>query len=410
MILFKLYHNRFLFEEAPENGGGGGGGSAASSASGRPSLANPAPDPTPADDEQPNPPPPSDPGSPQGDPPSQGDYVLTFDDTFSGDETLQQLLTETGKAHGLPVEGLSAFIKDMDARLAAKAAEQKQAQDAAMEEAWRQLDGEWGRDSDARQMRAVQMAGRLCRMAGIDQSVFNEMGIADHPAMYRILDAVGRILDEPALPAPPGRQEQQARGEARRMMHDPEHPDYFLLSQSASSPMDPRTQKGASREDIVNMDRWMQAYAVLTARQFPHADPMVPGTGAAGGLGFAFLSYMNAVLEPGASIVLEETSLESFIQNSDIVITGEGRLDGQTAMGKAPIAVARLAKKYGKPVFAFSGCVTPDAIQCNDAGIDAFFPILRSICSLEEAMEPASARKNLSDTVEQVMRVVRRFS
>ena len=131
-------------------------------------------------------------------------------------------------------------------------------------------------------------------------------------------------------------------------------------------------QKGASREDIVNMDRWMQAYAVLTARQFPHADPTVPGTGAAGGLGFAFLSYMNAVLEPGASIVLEETSLESFIQDSDIVITGEGRLDGQTAMGKAPIAVARLAKKYGKPVFAFSGCVTPDAIQCNDAGIDAF--------------------------------------
>ena len=117
---------------------------------------------------------------------------------------------------------------------------------------------------------------------------------------------------------------------------------------------------------------------------------------------------MHAVLAPGASIVLEETSLESFIRDSDIVITGEGRLDGQTAMGKAPIAVARLAKKYGKPVFAF--CVTPDAIQCNDAGIDAFFPILRSICSLEEAMEPASARKNLSDTVEQVMRVVRRFS
>ncbi len=151
---------------------------------------------------------------------------MTFDDTFSGDETLQHLLTETGKAHGLPVAGLSAFIKDMDARLAAKAAEQQQAQNAAMEEAWKQLDGEWGRDSDARQMRAVQMAGRLCRMAGIDQSVFNEMGIADHPAMYRILDAVGRILDEPALPAPPGRQEQQARGEAQRMMHDPEHPDY----------------------------------------------------------------------------------------------------------------------------------------------------------------------------------------
>lgn len=169
-------------------------------------------------------------------------------------------------------------------------------------------------------------------------------------------------------------------------------------------------QKGASVKDIAKMDRWMQAYAELTAQQFPHADPAVPGTGAAGGLGFAFLSYTNAVLEPGASIVLEETSLESFIQDSDIVITGEGRLDGQTAMGKAPIAVARLAKQYDKPVLAFSGCVTPDAIQCNDAGIDAFFPILRSVCSLEEAMELASARKNLSDTVEQVMRVIRRFS
>lgn len=158
--------------------------------------------------------------------------MLAFDDSFTGDETLQNLLTEAGKAHGLPVEGLSAFIKDMDTRMATKAAEQQQAQEAANEEAWKKLDGEWGRDSDARQMRAVQMAGRLCRMAGVEQSVFNEMGIADHPAMYKILDAVGRLLDEPALPVPPGRQEQQARGEAQRMMHDPEHPDYAAFHNS----------------------------------------------------------------------------------------------------------------------------------------------------------------------------------
>ena len=67
---------------------------------------------------------------------------------------------------------------------------------------------------------------------GVEQSVFNEMGIADHPAMYKILDAVGRLLDEPALPVPPGRQEQQARGEAQRMMHDPEHPDYAAFHNS----------------------------------------------------------------------------------------------------------------------------------------------------------------------------------
>ena len=98
------------------------------------------------------------------------------------------------------------------------------------------------------------------------------------------------------------------------------------------------------------------------------------------------------------------------MKDADLVITGEGRLDGQTVFGKAPIGVAKTAKQYCKPVLAFSGCVTSDASACNAAGIDAFFPILRSICSLEEAMEPASARKNLSDTVEQVMRVVRRFS
>lgn len=95
---------------------------------------------------------------------------------------------------------------------------------------------------------------------------------------------------------------------------------------------------------------------------------------AAGGLGFAFLSYTNAVLESGIKIVLDEVRLESYIADADIVITGEGRLDGQTVMGKAPIGVAGIAKKYRKPVIAFSGCVTEDATACNQHGIDAFFP------------------------------------
>lgn len=226
MSLFKLYHNRFLFEEATDNGGGGGGNPASPAAPGRPSLAEPVPDSPPTPNSPPVDTPPANPDAPKDAPPGQEDYALAFDDSFTGDETLRNLLTETGKTHGLPVEGLSAFIKDMDTRMAAKAAEEQQAQEAAMNEAWKKLDGEWGRDSDARQMRAVQMAGRLCRMAGVEQSVFSEMGIADHPAMYKILDAVGRLLDEPALPVPPGRQEQQSRGEANRIMHDPEHPDY----------------------------------------------------------------------------------------------------------------------------------------------------------------------------------------
>ena len=71
--------------------------------------------------------------------------------------------------------------------------------------------------------------------------------------------------------------------------------------------------------------------------------------------------------------------------------------------------MASLAKKYGKPVIAFSGCVTPDAVRCNEHGIDAFFPILRTPCSLEDAMNCDNARRNLSDTAEQVFRTVKTF-
>ena len=113
-------------------------------------------------------------------------------------------------------------------------------------------------------------------------------------------------------------------------------------------------QKGATPEMIKDMDQWLRQYAALAKKVFPEADEMYPGTGAAGGLGFAFRTFTNAVLESGIQIVLEETKLEDQIQNVDLVITGEGRLDGQTAMGKAPIGVAKLGKKYGKTVVAFA--------------------------------------------------------
>lgn len=166
-------------------------------------------------------------------------------------------------------------------------------------------------------------------------------------------------------------------------------------------------QKGATPAMIADMDQWLFHYAKLTQETYPHANWNQAGTGAAGGLGFAFLSYTNAVLESGIQIILEETRLESYIKDADIVITGEGRLDGQTIMGKAPIGVAAIAKKYGKPVLAFSGCVTEDAGVCNQHGIDAFFPVLRTVTTLEEAMEEEQAKRNLSATVEQVFRLVK---
>ena len=168
-------------------------------------------------------------------------------------------------------------------------------------------------------------------------------------------------------------------------------------------------QKGATSTMILQMDKWLAYYAALAREQFPHADAKYPGAGAAGGMGFAFLTFCNATLESGIKIILEETHLEKYIRDADVVITGEGRLDGQTVMGKTPIGVAKIAKKYEKPVLAFSGCVAKEAVACNAEGIDAFFPILRNVVSLDEAMHTDNAMTNMADTAEQVFRALQIF-
>ena len=104
-----------------------------------------------------------------------------------------------------------------------------------------------------------------------------------------------------------------------------------------------------------------------------------------------------------------DSSIPEFIDmfaNADIVVTGEGCLDGQTVFGKAPIGVAGIAKKYDKTVIAFSGSVTEDATICNEYGIDAYFPILRKVQTLQEAMDSENAKENLAATVEQVFRLI----
>ena len=166
-------------------------------------------------------------------------------------------------------------------------------------------------------------------------------------------------------------------------------------------------QKGATKQMVQDMDQWLADYAKIAKQSFIKADANKPGTGAAGGLGFAFLSFTNATLKSGVDLILNETKLEEEIKDADIVITGEGCLDAQTAMGKAPIGVTKLAKKYGKLVLGFSGAVTKGATACNEAGIDAYFPIVRSAVSLEEAMKKKNAQENLTDTVEQVFRLIK---
>ncbi|MBR5923313.1 MAG: glycerate kinase [Clostridia bacterium] len=165
-------------------------------------------------------------------------------------------------------------------------------------------------------------------------------------------------------------------------------------------------QKGGTPDMIIKMDEWLNKYAKAVKNVFPKANPDIHGAGAAGGLGFAFMSFTNATLKPGIDIVISETGIENEIKNSDIVVTGEGKLDAQSIMGKAPVGIAKLAKKYGKKVVAFAGCVSADAEICNEHGIDAFFPILREVTSLDKALDSDYASHNLEAAAYQTFRLI----
>ena len=164
-------------------------------------------------------------------------------------------------------------------------------------------------------------------------------------------------------------------------------------------------QKGASSRDVAIMDQAMQKYAALVRQYDPEADPMLSGSGAAGGMGFALRTFLHAELCSGISLVMKQTGIESAIAQADIVITGEGRLDAQSVMGKVPVGIAGIAKKYNIPVIAFCGCAGNGAGMCNQHGIDAYFPILRRMCSESEAMDLENAKQNLNETAEQVFRL-----
>lgn len=165
-------------------------------------------------------------------------------------------------------------------------------------------------------------------------------------------------------------------------------------------------QKGVTEDMKKTLDEAMAHFARVTSETLENDYMNTPGAGAAGGLGYAFLAYTGAALTPGIELILDAVGLEEELSGADVVVTGEGRLDFQTAMGKAPVGVAKLAKKYNAKVIAFAGSVTKEATACNKEGIDAFFPILRGVCTLAEAMDPVAARNNMTATVEQVFRLL----
>lgn len=189
-------------------------------------------------------------------------------------------------------------------------------------------------------------------------------------------------------------------------------------------------QKGADAKMVQEMDAAMNRYADIvedmyqkntvlmenqqtgndeagknvekTNRQSHDKNRMTPGAGAAGGLGYACLMFLHAALKPGIDIVLEEIQIAQAIKTADAVITGEGRLDAQTLMGKTPIGVARIAKSYKVPVYAFAGCFGADVQACIDSGVFAGCYAASTASTEEEkrlAMEKTHAYANLKACV-----------
>ena len=166
-------------------------------------------------------------------------------------------------------------------------------------------------------------------------------------------------------------------------------------------------QKGATEEMVLELDNGLKHFSEIVKQDLNIEISHVPGAGAAGGLGGGFLAFLDGELRPGIDIVLEEVKLKKKLDDVDFVITGEGRMDFQSVMGKAPVGVAKLAKTKDIPVIALAGGVADDAGEVHNHGIDSVFSIMNYPMTLEEAMEPKRASILVEKNVEEIFRLIK---
>ena len=274
-----------------------------------------------------------------------------------------------------------------------------------------------------------------CRkfILGIGGSATNDAGIGMLQALgYHFLDAIGREVDYGA----------EGLAQVRSITTEDVMPELasctFQIACDVTNPLVGAQgcsavfapQKGADAKMVQAMDAAMNRYADIVEdmyrknptlmenqltgydeadknvekndRQSQVKNRMTPGAGAAGGLGYACLMFLHAALKPGIDIVLDEIQIAQAIKTADAVITGEGRFDAQTLMGKTPIGVARIAKLYSVPVYAFAGCFGADVQTCIDSGVFAGCYAASAASTEEEkrlAMEKMHAYANLRNCV-----------
>ncbi|WP_422123274.1 glycerate kinase [Planococcus sp. X10-3] len=163
-------------------------------------------------------------------------------------------------------------------------------------------------------------------------------------------------------------------------------------------------QKGLAANQIENFERGMRSFADITTRQTGTAFAGEPGSGAAGGIGYLLRTLLNVEFRSGLEMISEAAGLAKQLEDADLVLTGEGKIDGQSLFGKVPVGIGRLAKETAVPVIAFAGSIGPGTEQLEHEGVAAIMPISDSPMSLSDAM--LNSEKLLYNATTRLMKII----
>ena len=243
-----------------------------------------------------------------------------------------------------------------------------------------------------------------CRkfLVGIGGSATNDAGMGMlHALGYRFMDASGTEL------APVGGTMINVASIDMSGRHPALSEAQFIVACDVKAPLyGPdgaayvfAPQKGADNEMVEALDMGLRHFAEVSAFATGCDSSSLEGSGAAGGLGYAFRQFLGASLERGVEMVLDAIHFDELLNGADLVITGEGRVDSQTLTGKTPYGVARRALRQGIPVVAIGGSVALDKSQAQLAGFKDVLQVTPVGMSLQEAMKPEVAAENIYQTI-----------
>lgn len=165
-------------------------------------------------------------------------------------------------------------------------------------------------------------------------------------------------------------------------------------------------QKGASEEMIKTLDSNLMHFSKVVKKTFNEDISNMPGSGAAGGLGAGLMLFLKGKLVSGFDTIRAILDLEKHIESSDLIITGEGKIDSQSLNGKVAIEVSKIAKKYNKPVIGIVGSYEGDLKKFHDQGMTSIFSIIHNPITLESALNKELTEQSLCSLSEEVMRLI----